>query len=57
MERNLWLYPRYRGLRDAIFWLPVFFLYFRSVLPADRVLLLEAVYYLGVVVMEVPSEW
>ncbi len=57
MERNLWLYPRYRGLRDAIFWLPVFFLYFRSVLPADRVLLLEAVYYLGVVVMEVPSGW
>jgi MFS family permease len=57
VERNLWLYPRYRGLRDAIFWLPVFFLYFRSVLPADRVLLLEAVYYLGVVVLEVPSGW
>lgn len=57
MERNLWLYPRYRVLRDAIFWLPVFFLYFRSVLPADRVLLLEAAYYLGVVVLEVPSGW
>ena len=57
MERNLRLYPRYRFLRDAIFWLPIFFLYFRSVLPADRVLLLEAVYYLGVVVLEVPSGW
>ena len=57
MERNLWLYPRYRALRDAIFWLPVFFLYFRSVLPAHQVLLLEAAYYASVVVLEVPSGW
>jgi MFS family permease len=33
----------------------VFFLYFQSVLPVDRVLLLEAIYYAGVVVLEVPS--
>ena len=57
MERNLRLYPRYRALRDAIFWLPVFFLYFRSVLAADQVLLLEAVYYAAVVLVEVPSGW
>lgn len=57
MERNLWLYPRYRALRDAIFWLPVFFLYFRSVVPARDVLLLEAAYYAAVVALEVPSGW
>ncbi len=55
MERNLALYPAYRGLRGLIFWLPIFFLYFSSVLDVADVLLLEAVYYLGVVLVEVPS--
>ena len=55
MERNLRLYPRYQVARSLAFWLPVFFLYFSARLPADQVLLLEAVYYAGVVVLEVPS--
>lgn len=55
MDRNLRLYPVYQGFRNAVFWIPVFFLYFSSVLPPAQVLLLEAVYYLAVVVLEVPS--
>ncbi len=55
MERNLRLYPWYRAARGAAFWLPVFFLYFASVLGPSDVLLLEALYYLAVVVAEVPS--
>lgn len=55
MERNLRLYPIYQSARNALFWLPVFFLYFSSVLPLEQVFLLEAVYYLAVVVLEVPS--
>jgi len=55
VNRNLALYPVYRGLRGLMFWLPVFFLYFQSVLDVADVLVLEALYYLGVVVAEVPS--
>ena len=55
MDRNIRLYPLYLACRRLIFWLPVFFLYFSSVLRIDQVLLLEAIYYLGVVVLEVPS--
>lgn len=55
MERNLRLYPWYLAARWAAFWVPVFFLYFASVLGPSEVLLLEALYYLGVVVAEVPS--
>ena len=55
MERNLRRYPLYQGLRSLLFWLPVFFLYFSSVLPVDQVLRLEAIYYMGVVLLEVPS--
>jgi len=38
-----------------MFWLPVFFLYFSSFLTVSEVLLLEAIYYAGVVALEVPS--
>ena len=55
MKRNLDRYSAYQASRNLLFWLPVFFLYFSSVLPIDRVLLLEAIYYLAVVVLEVPS--
>lgn len=55
MERNLRLYPLYQGFRSLMFWVPVFFLYFASHLPVDQVLLLDALYYLAVVVLEVPS--
>jgi len=55
MERNLRLYPAYQVARNAVFFLPVFFLYFSSVVSVEEVLLLEAIYYVGVVVFEVPS--
>ncbi len=55
MERNLRLYRGYQFARNLLFWFPVFFLYFRSIVPLREVLLLEAIYYAGVVVLEVPS--
>jgi len=55
LEQNLVLYPAYQACRGLLFWLPVFFLYFSSVLTVGEVLLLEAIYYLGVVCLEVPS--
>lgn len=56
-ERNVELYPWYVGLYSAFFWMPVFFLYFSEYLTVAGVLQLEAIYYAGVVVMEVPSGW
>jgi MFS family permease len=41
--------------RNLVFWLPVFFLYFSSLLSVSEVLLLEAIYYASVVTLEVPS--
>ncbi len=57
LERNLRLYPLYTGLFHAFFWLPVYFLFFRSHLPLAQVLLLESIYFISVVAMEVPSGW
>ncbi|MDH3669783.1 MAG: MFS transporter [Gammaproteobacteria bacterium] len=55
MERNLRLYLVYEVTQNLFFWFPVFFLYLLSAVPAKQALLLEAVYYLGVVAFEVPS--
>ena len=55
VARNVRLYPLYQAFFNAYFWLPVFFLYFSEQLPMRRVLQLEAIYYLTVVVVEVPS--
>ncbi|MFW5968453.1 MAG: MFS transporter, partial [Persicimonas sp.] len=55
MERNARLYPWYAALFNAFFWMPVFFLYFGKHLPLSQVLQLEAIYYVCVVVLEVPS--
>jgi predicted MFS family arabinose efflux permease len=55
MERNLRRYPLYAGLWHLLFWMPVFFLYLSTRVPPHQVLLLEAIYYAGVVVLEVPS--
>jgi len=53
--RNVRLYPLHQTLFHAYFWLPVFFLYFSDLLSLGRVLQLEAIYYVTVVVLEVPS--
>ncbi len=41
----------------ALFWLPVAFLYFQSEFGIDGALRLAAIYYLAVVLAEVPSGW
>lgn len=56
-RRTADLYQWYATLAEASFWVPVFFLYLASYLPLDSVLLLEAIYFFGVVVIEVPSGW
>jgi len=55
LARTVRLYPWYVFFRDCLFWAPAFFLYFASVLPLSRVLWLEAVYYVSVAILEVPS--
>jgi MFS family permease len=55
LHRNVRLYPVYAAAYNAFFWMPVFFLYFSEHLTLDRVLLLESIYYIAVVVLEVPS--
>ncbi|MCA8971539.1 MAG: MFS transporter [Planctomycetes bacterium] len=56
-ESNVRLYARYRAATSTFAWLPVFFLYFASHVPFARVLELEAIYYIAVVLLEVPSGW
>jgi len=53
--RNVRLYPLYQVFFHAYFWLPVFFLYFSERLSLAQVLRLEAIYYITVVLLEVPS--
>jgi len=55
LARNVRLYPWYTALFNALFWMPVFFLFFGAYLTLDRVLQLEAIYYGAVVLLEVPS--
>lgn len=55
LERNVLVYPVYATLFNALFWLPVFFLYFNSLLPLRQVLQLESLYYAVVVALEFPS--
>lgn len=55
VSRNLAAYLGYQTARNAIAWLPVFFLYMSSTLSVDAALLLESIYYAVVVVLEVPS--
>ncbi len=57
LRRNLAIYPWYAGLFHAYFWLPIYFLFFSSELPLTDVLELESIYFIAVVVMEVPSGW
>jgi len=55
MQRNVRLYPWYTAGFNLLFWMPVFFLYFSEHLTLQRVLQLEALYYICVVLLEVPS--
>ncbi len=57
LHKNLRLYPWYVGLFHAYFWLPVYFLFFNSKLDLSDVLYLASIYFVSVVVVEVPSGW
>ena len=57
MERNLALIDGFFAAQSALFWLPVFVLYFGGSLAPAEILTLEAVYYAAVVAIEVPSGW
>jgi len=55
LERNLKLYPGFVMALDALFWTPVFILLFSSKFPISQVLLLECIYYIAVVSLELPT--
>ena len=55
MQYNLRLYPFYYAFSAFLAWMPVFFLYFNSYLDLSDVLLLESIYYIVVVALEIPS--
>lgn len=57
MDRNLRLIPVHQALANALVWLPVFVLFTRARFDLDGALLLASLYYLFVVVLEVPSGW
>lgn len=55
MQRNVDLYPRYFALGSVVAWLPIFFLFFSQHVSLAQILQLEAIYYMAVVLLEVPS--
>jgi MFS family permease len=57
LERNLRLIPLHQALTHGFFWIPVFVLFTRARFDLDGAILLAALYYLFVVVLEVPSGW
>lgn len=57
LERNLRLIPVHQALASAFVWLPIFVLFTRARFDLDGAILLASLYYLFVVVLEVPSGW
>ncbi len=57
LERNIRLIPIHQALTHGLFWIPVFVLFTRARFDLDGAILLAALYYLFVVVLEVPSGW
>jgi len=57
MERNVRLIGVHQALSGALVWMPVFVLFTRARFDLDGAILLAALYYLFVVVLEVPSGW
>jgi len=57
VERNLRLIPVHIACTRALVWIPVMVLFTRARFDLDGALLLSSIYYLSVVVLEVPSGW
>ncbi len=55
LERNLRLYAWHQLTAGTLFWGPIFFFYFSERFPVEQVLQLASIYYLSVVLLEVPS--
>ncbi|MEM7258834.1 MAG: MFS transporter, partial [Pseudomonadota bacterium] len=54
-EKNIRIYPWYQAAAGFLPWMPVFFLYFSQTVSLDKAIELGAIYYLAVVIFEVPS--
>ncbi len=57
LERSIRLIPVHRGFASAYVWIPVAVLYTRARFDLDGAVLLSSIYYLSVVILEVPSGW
>lgn len=57
LERSVRLIPIHQGFASAYVWIPVAVLFMRARFDLDGALLLGSIYYLSVVVLEVPSGW
>ena len=57
VEPNLRLIPLHQALTRSLVWLPIFVLFTRARFDLDGALVLASLYYLFVVVLEVPSGW
>ncbi|MEM8705594.1 MAG: MFS transporter [Actinomycetota bacterium] len=57
LARNLQAYPTHQRVAGALFWMPVVVLYLIDEVGLARALQIQAVYYVAVVVLEVPSGW
>ena len=55
MIKNIKLYTWYFAATSFLAWMPVFFMFFSERLSLSEVLKLEALYYIAVVILEVPS--
>ena len=57
LDRNLQLIPYHQALTRAMVWLPIFVLYTQAEFGLSAAVRLGSVYYLFVVLLEVPSGW
>lgn len=57
LERNIVRYRQHQRVAGALFWMPVVVLYLMDEVGLARALQIQAVYYVAVVLLEVPSGW
>lgn len=55
LSNNIKIYPWYQAATGFLPWMPVFFLFFSDIVSLTQAIELGAIYYLSVVVFEIPS--
>ena len=55
LEKNLWVFPRYKAATSVSPYLPIFFLFFLERISLNEAVLLGSAYYFAVFLLEVPS--